>query len=239
MIDSNKIEMIVFDVDGTLAETDDYFVGKFTEIIHKIIPFLNKNKIEQPVRGIIMAGETIIHGFYRLLDMAGFDSLISRLHNRMSVHKNYNYAQVDGMRQTLLTLSTKYKLGILTSGGRKSTIAFIDKYDLGSIISYVVSSEDSIFIKPHPLPLKNLADKAGIKPDHCLMVGDTVFDILCAKRAGAYSGVVATGFDSRWFLNLFHADVMMDSVNDLTRILMSAENQTEKGISVDKPKDLV
>ena len=115
----------------------------------------------------------------------------------------------------------------------------LEEYDLESIISYVVSSEDSVFIKPHPLPLKKIADKAGITPDRCLMVGDTVFDILCAKRAGAYSAVVTTGFDSRWFLNLFHADVMMDSVNDLTKIMIKAENPTVKGISMDKPKDLV
>lgn len=232
-----KIKLIIFDVDGTLAETDDYFVEKATVMTGKVLPFVKRSTIEKPVRAVVMAGETGIHLCYRLLDMIGLDSVLHRFHNRMSVGNAYKYREVEGMSGMLDKLSRDYQIGIITSGGRKSTDAFIEKFGIADRISYVISAEDCRFIKPHPMPILTMAARAGIPAANCLMVGDTVFDILCAKRAGALSAAVKTGFDSLRFLRLFHADIELDSVSDLPEVL--SRSRGEMGDSMDKPKDLV
>ena len=56
MADLSSVKMIVFDVDGTLAETDDYFVEKTVVLIRKILPFISPEKTEKIVRPVIMAG---------------------------------------------------------------------------------------------------------------------------------------------------------------------------------------
>ena len=43
-----NIEMIVFDIDGTLAETDDYFVIKASVLTRKMLPFVREKSAEQP-----------------------------------------------------------------------------------------------------------------------------------------------------------------------------------------------
>ena len=237
MIDPEKIKLIIFDVDGTLAETDDYYTEKAAVLIGKILPFLDRETIEKPVRFPVMAGETILHFFYRLLDLVGLDSLVSKMHSKMSVSSQYKYREVEGMRDTLSVLREKYEIGILSSGGRQSTDSFIEKFDLSGIIDLVVSSEDCKYIKPHPLPIRLMAANAGVSAENCLMVGDTVYDILCARRAGASFAAVKTGFDTPLFLRLFQADLILESVNELPAILKVYSGEIDN--SVDKPKDLV
>ena len=47
-----------------------------------------------------------------------------------------------------------------------------------------------------------------------------MFDILCAHRAGAYAVAVKSGFDSEWLLRKHKADLVLETVNDLPRILL-------------------
>ena len=151
--------------------------------------------------------------------------------------------EVAGMKKTLQTLSEKYILGIITSGGYRSTQAFLEKFELGELVSHVISAEDCKYIKPHPMPLIKIAEAANVLPENCLFVGDTIFDILCAKRAGAFSAAVKTGFDSERFLKFHKADFIMESVNDLPGLLMSDDrdkfSKTETVKNADKSKDLV
>ncbi len=219
-----NIRLIAFDVDGTLAETDDYFVEKGVVLSRKVLPFVKAEKMEKIVRLPVMFGETCLHALYRVLDILGLDGLVSRIHSNISVKKDYKYSQVEGMRDVLELLSKSYILGIISSGGKKSTEAFIDKFKLGSFISYVISAEDCRFIKPHPMPLLKMAEEAGVPIENCLMVGDTVFDIFCAKSAGAHVAAVRSGFDTDRFLSLHHPDLILNSVKDLPKVLRPQES---------------
>ena len=210
-MDIKNLRLIVFDIDGTLAETDDYYVDKTAVLLRKVFPFISRNSMERAVRLPIMAGETMLHSVYRLLDLVGLDKAISKIHSKVSIKKEYNYHEVCGMRKTLQTLSEKYIIGIITSGGYRSTQAFLEKFDLDKIVSYIISAEDCKYIKPHPMPLIKIAEAANVLPENCILVGDTIFDILCAKRAGAYSAAVKTGFDTERFLKFHKADFILDS----------------------------
>ena len=230
-----NVRLIAFDIDGTLAETDDYYVEKSAVLLRKVFPFISPSRMEKIVRKPVMLGETILHGFYRLLDMVGLDKVISKAHSKISVKKEYNYREVEGMRETLALLSQKYIIGIITSGGYISTQAFLNKFDLNRFVSHVISAENCRFIKPHPMPMRKMAELADVPVENCILVGDTIFDILCAKRAGAYSAAVKTGFDSEILLKKFNADLLLDSVNDLPDILAKecSADYNKKAVSGD------
>lgn len=219
MADLSSVKMIVFDVDGTLAETDDYFVEKTVVLTRKILPFISPEKTEKIIRPVIMAGETALHSVYRLMDMIGLDKVISVIHNRFSVKKDYVYKAVAGMQETVRLLSGHYILGIITSGGRKSTDAFLKKYELENYVKYVISAEDCTYIKPHPAPLRKIAEDAGVPVNNCMLVGDTIFDVICAKRAGAVSAAVKSGFDTEFLLRQHKADLYLNTVSDLPAAL--------------------
>ncbi len=214
-----NIKLIAFDVDGTLAESDEYYIDAFSGAIRKVLPFLPQGGTRKFVRPFVMLGETLVHACYRFLDLFGLDTIISRIHSNVSGKNDYHYAAVNGMQDVLSELSKSYTLGIITSGGRESTEAFVQAFKLESCIAEVISSQDCRFIKPHPMPLQKMADDLKTNIADTMLVGDTIYDALCAKRAGAKCVLVKTGFDSEFLMRRFFHGTIINSVRDLPSLL--------------------
>jgi pyrophosphatase PpaX len=68
-------------------------------------------------------------------------------------------------------------------------------YDFGvaPLLDAVVTGEDCSAHKPDPEPILLCLEKLGVAPEDALMVGDTRFDILCARNAGVDSVLVGWG----------------------------------------------
>lgn len=60
----------------------------------------------------------------------------------------------------------------------------------------------------------------GVPPAACLMVGDTVVDIVSAKKAGAQSVGVLCGFGERKELERVGADLILENTKDLMDVLL-------------------
>lgn len=209
------IRMIVFDIDGTMAETDEFYSERISCVMRCILFFIPHKAVDKLTRELVMVFETIGHLFYMLLDKLGGDKLFSSLHEKISGTDHYKYAGIGGLEATIADLSEKYHLAVITSGGEQSTAAFIDKFHFDEVFEHVVSAQNCPRIKPDPAPLNYVMREADLQPDQVLMVGDTIFDIICAHRAGAICAAVKTGFDNAWLLRLFKADVILDSIADL------------------------
>lgn len=224
----SNIKLIAFDVDGTLAESDEYYIDALSSAIRKVLPFLPKDGTRKFMRPFVMIGETLVHGFYRFLDLFGLDNIISRIHSAVSGKDAYHYVAVEGMQSVLSELSKTYTLGIITSGGRESTAAFVQAFKLESYVTEVISAQDCRFIKPHPMPLLKMADDLKTNISDTMLVGDTIYDALCAKRAGANCVLVKTGFDSEFFMRRFFHGIILDSVRDLPELLRGEKEQRQR-----------
>lgn len=188
--------------------------------ILKLLPILGKRRITLFVRALMMTGETVAGILYWILDLLSLDRIFSNLSSRLAEEKeSYRYQAVAGSPEVIRKLSGSYKLAFCTAGGKQSAELFLKKYTLNDFISMVVTAESYAKTKPSPLPLKSIAAAFELSPENCLMVGDTIFDLIAAKRAGMHFIGVLSGFDSRFLLKMFGADVLIDSVTNLTDIL--------------------
>jgi len=89
----------------------------------------------------------------------------------------------DGASQTLDSLRKKgIKVGILTRNTRANAYAVAQKHGLH--FDAVVSREDGP-VKPDAFGVLKLCDIFGAGPTQTLVVGDYLYDMLCAKAAGA------------------------------------------------------
>ncbi len=224
----SNIKLIAFDVDGTLAESDEYYIDALSGTIRKVLPFLPQDGTRKFVRPFVMIGETLVHACYRFLDLFGLDTIISRIHSAVSGKNDYHYVAVNGMQDVLSELSKTYTLGILTSGGRESTAAFVHAFKLENYITEVISAQDCRFIKPHPMPLRKMAEDLNTNIADTMLVGDTIYDALCAKRAGAKCVLVKTGFDSEFLMRRFFHGRILDSVRDLPALLRGEKRQSQR-----------
>jgi HAD superfamily hydrolase (TIGR01509 family) len=109
----------------------------------------------------------------------------------------------------LTTLAERYRLAVVTSRSRREADAFLAQYGLSDIFHAVVTRSDVRRLKPHPMPVRMAADKLGVPPEQCVMVGDTGVDMRSAQAAGALMIGVLCGFGE---MNDFEdADLVIDS----------------------------
>lgn len=83
-----------------------------------------------------------------------------------------------------------YKMGLATSRLKATTYQGLDKYNMRDTFDVIVTVEDVSKHKPDPESLIVTAEKLGAKPENSVMVGDSRFDILCGKNAGALTVLV-------------------------------------------------
>jgi phosphoglycolate phosphatase-like HAD superfamily hydrolase len=83
----------------------------------------------------------------------------------------------------------------------------------------VVTSQTTRRTKPFPDPLLYAAEKLGLPPANCLMVGDTTVDMRAAKQAGMQAAGVLCGFGREKELRHAGADEIFPLTTDISRIL--------------------
>ena len=90
--------------------------------------------------------------------------------------------------------SNKIVHGIATSGSRPEINASLDVLGIGSEI-LVVERGDVLRAKPEPDLFLACQQRLGVRVEDCYVVGDAVWDLLAARRAGMLSiGLLSGGY---------------------------------------------
>ena len=182
-----KIDTVIFDFDGTVMDTNNVILNSWQHTFRTL-----ENREEKP--------ETIIKTFGEPLEltMKNFFPDVP-VEESIAIYRSYHYdnfgkliSVFPGMKELIQELKDKnYKLGLVTSRLRKTTMQGLEAYGLLPYFEVIVTADDTTKHKPDPEPLNIALEKLGAAPEHSVMVGDTMFDILCARNAGVKSVLVS------------------------------------------------
>ena len=210
----DTIEAVLFDLDGTLIETDNRWASIFArrlEPLKRVAPRLDTAALG---RSLVMAVETPANYAVTLVEHLGLGSsffgLADRVRRSKGIATKEAAALVEGSEALLEYLQPRYKLAVVTTRARPEASAFVALAGLERFFPIVVTREDVWRMKPHPAPIRKAAAMLGVAPERCLMVGDTTMDILAARRAGAYALGVLSGFGERRELERAGAHIILD-----------------------------
>lgn len=107
------------------------------------------------------------------------------------------------------------RVAIDTTDDRLATEAALRHLNVSHLVDSVVCGDDSLPGKPAPERLLATCQRLGVPAARTAMIGDTVFDLLMGRRAGAGLVVgVLTGASDRVTLAEY-ADVVLGSVAEL------------------------
>jgi HAD superfamily hydrolase (TIGR01549 family) len=128
-----------------------------------------------------------------------------------------------GARRVLYKLSSKFELGIVSSGNRARVRRQLREFALADYFSACVCSEDAPKKKPNPEPLQLALKRMRLKPEHCVYVGDTAEDIEMSRRAGVRAIGVLGPFPTAARIRAAQPEILLDSIRDLPRHLRAAD----------------
>ena len=223
-IDLQRIKGLCFDVDGTLSDTDDAWVARLTKRLNPL-SFLFKQRNPQPfARWLVMVTESPMNGVYHMMDHLSLDDNFARLYSRLSQNRKKRPAPFQLMRGTeeLLAMAEKrFPLTVVSARDEISTRRFLDQFDLTRFFVEVVTSQTCEYTKPFPHPVRHAAQRMGLPPQDCLMIGDTTVDVLAGKSAGAQTVGLLCGFGTEKELRKAGADVVLRDLGELKQLLDS------------------
>ena len=218
-IDLSRIQAVCFDVDGTLSNTDDQFVQKLIRILSPFRYFFRSRDVHPIARKLVMFTEGPGNWVYSLADRIGLDGKIVALGDWLYEtgigDSGEPYKLIDGVREMLVTLRNLYPLSIISARGRKSTYRFLFQFELLSYFTAIATGQTCQHTKPYPDPIEWVALQMGVPASSCLMIGDTVVDILMGKKAGAQTVGVLCGFGNEKELIMAGADLILKNTTDL------------------------
>lgn len=229
-IDLSKVRGFLFDVDGTLSDTDDHVVARITRFL-KPVPWLWKDKNPHHfARWLVMAAETPATFLYSTAGRLGFDTKLSIVYSHISRRRHAKTPDherfwiVPGVIEMLDLLSNHYQMSVVSSREESTTLRFLEHFNLLPYFEVVVTAQTCDRTKPFPEPVLHAAQSMGLQVDECVMVGDTILDIQAGKEAGAQTIGVLCGFGSERELRRAGADLIVFSTADILAVLDLGKN---------------
>jgi phosphoglycolate phosphatase-like HAD superfamily hydrolase len=222
MIKLQKIELIIWDLDGTLLNSFDAHVDVATQV-------LRKHGLQVPTRGDM---ERHFHGKLRdsiagLVGDVGEDKLDELLRDFLIVDNAYIENVDDHLFPDAVALCKKvHELGIRQvlvtnrahgkDRGNASPRTIVKNSQLSEYIDVVLCGDEVTFHKPDPRVLN--ASDLVINPEHTLVIGDQFVDAQFAHNLGANSVIVRRDGSAVPHLDQLHSEAhsKMTSVVSLT-----------------------
>ena len=223
-LDHSRIHALCFDIDGTLSDTDDEFVRKLAQRL-SLVKFLFPHKDPHLfARRVVMATETPGNLFFGFTDRLGLDGPLARLGDfiyRLGLGGTPEpFVLIAGVRRMLGLLRPRYPLSIVTARSERAIQRFLDQFELSGCFVCAAHAQTCRHSKPYPDPVLLAAEKLGVAPHDCLMIGDTTADIRAGRAAGAQTVGVLCGFGQRAELQRHGADLILPSTADLKQVLL-------------------
>jgi predicted PurR-regulated permease PerM/phosphoglycolate phosphatase-like HAD superfamily hydrolase len=216
-----EIDAILFDLDGTLVETDDRTVEALTRRLQAARWILPGRDPGRAARRLAATYERLTGYVLGVLDRVGLDDELLGLGDRLrqisGMHRLDTLRAVDGVGEMLYELSRHYALGIVTTRSHREAQAFLAQQGWADLVQVIAGRDDTWRIKPHPDPVRHAAEQLGVPAERCLMVGDTRVDVESARRARAWSAGVLCGFGDRADLERAGADLILETSRELSR----------------------
>lgn len=210
-----RFHTVLFDLDGTLADTIPLIVASYQ---HAFRTVLSQDVDEARARAWIgrpllpaLLEEAPEHGHeldrvYREWNLANTSSLIRR------------YAGVPELLAALAEAGVR--TAVATSKRRETARLALQGVGIDHLVDVVAGLEDTERHKPEPDPLLHAAASLGVDPRDCAYVGDATVDVLAARAAGMSAVAVTWGAGERSALAATGPDAVVDTVPQLAAYLL-------------------
>lgn len=208
--------LVLFDVDGTLVDSQAHIVGALTAM------YADGGR-EAPARE-------------RLLSIVGLSLpvAVATLEPDLAIDEvdrwvdAYRAAFVDarragapsplypGAREAMdaLRAAPGVLIGVATGKSRKGLAHVLETHGLGSVFA-TTQTADEHPSKPHPSMVESALGETGMAPGRAVIVGDTTFDIEMGRAAGIATIGVAWGYHPPGTLAAAGASAVIASFADL------------------------
>lgn len=209
-----KITTLLFDLDGTLIDTNELIVSSYLHTLEQYYPGQYTRNDVLPFMG------PTLHDVFMGINPEKAEEMIS-------VYRKYNLEKHDllvkefnGVFETIRTLHENgYKLAIVSTKVGSTVMKGLKLTNLDQFFDVVISLDEVENPKPHPEPLIKALSQLESEPGEAIMIGDNHHDIDGGKNAGTFTCAVAWSLKGREYLEQFDPDYIIENMSELLDIV--------------------
>lgn len=215
---TNPIRLVLFDLDGTLADTAPDLAAAVNRMLasrgRATLPLAAlRPLVSQGARGMIG------RGFGKAPGDDGFEELRQEFfiqYESALCEGSTLFPGMDGVLHALEAAGVRW--GIVTNKIARFTDPLVRALGLAQRSACVVSGDTTPHAKPHPAPLLHALQAAACSAAHAIYVGDDLRDVQAARAADMRAVAAAYGYlgegepPQAW-----GADAVIDDPRDLLR----------------------
>jgi phosphoglycolate phosphatase len=207
-----KVDHILFDFDGTIADTLPLGFELYNEIAEQY-NFIGAHDSEIPQLMNMSIAEILkLKNIPLYMVPIALFNVKKRMKKRLEEVKPFA-----GIKEFLYNLKQAgYHLSIISSNSKENMIKFFGMNDI-EVFNYIYSST-SLFGKDKLI--KHYLKAVKTTPDRVIYVGDEIRDIDSAKASGIKVIGVTWGYNDKELLIKHNPDYLVDTIPDLQNILI-------------------
>ena len=186
---------VLFDLDGTLVDSAPDLVGCVQDVMRerggRPLPFKSLRQfVSRGMRGLLTAA----YGA-DFIDSEEYAGVLERCLKLYSGRLAERTRVFPGIRPVLDSLARReIPWGVVTNKPEYLTRPLLEALGLADECAVAVGGGTTTHTKPHPEPMIFAADRLGVNPRDCVMLGDDPRDIQAARSAGMTGLAAAWGY---------------------------------------------
>jgi beta-phosphoglucomutase len=207
-------EAVLFDWDGTLADTRKGIVVSFQKALKEINLEVPTQYIERRIG--IGASETfreILNAANRRVDEKVVKQLVERK-SKVQIQLADEVELFEGVRELLAALQGKVKVGLASMNNRDVIMNLLQIKGLADCFDTVLTVEAVSRSKPDPEIFLKTARALKVAPVRCVVFEDSIFGVKAAKAAGMACIATTTGVYNEAELAAEKPDLTVKTLTD-------------------------
>jgi phosphoglycolate phosphatase len=212
-----EIELIIFDLDGTLVDSRQDIVNAANFMLKSL------SLKEKPAEEIVSYVGKGVDSF--IIDSLGRnanstkDKALEIFRSYYKQHPADNAYIYPGVCETLDYFKAKEK-AVVTNRNHRSAEALLKKMGMANYFKNIIGDDNKICLKPSRCQIDKLLKKLSVeKREKVLMVGDMDIDVFAGKAAGVMTCAVTYGLGKKLDIERAMPDYIIDDMRRLKDII--------------------
>jgi beta-phosphoglucomutase family hydrolase len=191
------VKGLIFDLDGTLADTTPYHFIAWNLASKKFGIDMDKAFLRKfnGSPGKVIATEIIKK--YGMEDAISIEEIIKEKIRQFDKFQ-HEIKPIIPVTDIVRKYHGIFPMAVGTGGHRKTVIRTLETTGMKNYFDIIVTSNDVDNFKPHPETFLKCAEMMNVEPSHIEVFEDSNLGLEAARRAGMIATDVSSWYDSNW-----------------------------------------
>lgn len=215
-----KLQCVLFDLDGTLADTAPDLIAALNRAVlkHGFSPLSNEQIKPFISHGAVaMIKQCTNNNINEAIQAEILENMLEDYQNNIA-DQTQLFAGIDNILEIIENKGLKW--GVVTNKRQRFTNPLMAALNLTDRAACIISGDSTSNPKPHPEPLLTACKQANVKPEQCVYIGDAAHDIKAGKAAGMKTLAATYGYlKSEDIPEHWGADILINSPDEILPLL--------------------